>query len=101
MATARFRAALAVELRVQGFTYEELAQTLGYSHRSAARKAVMRALAERVGVAVDLYRVQRYLDLEEATERSMPLALTGDTRALARCLRSSSERIELFGLGAN
>lgn len=97
-AMARFRSALAVELRADGMTYADVAATLGYTHRSAARKAVMRALAERTGIAVDLYRISRLLDLEDTHERNFRPALAGDARALARCLRASSERIDLLGL---
>ncbi len=69
-ATARFRGALAVELRVQGMTYAEIADTLHYRHRSAARKAAMRTIRERADMAVDAYRVLRYLDLEDVQNAS-------------------------------
>ena len=97
-AKARYRGALAVELRMQGYTYDELAEILGYTHRSAARKAVMRTIKERANVAVDAFRVHRYLEIEDVHRRSLPAALKGDPRALARCLRASDERTELFGL---
>jgi len=95
-AIAQFRGALAVELRAQGMTYADIADALHYGHRSAARKATMRTIRERAGTAVDVYRVQRYLDLEDVTRRSVPPALRGDARALARCLRASRERVNLF-----
>ena len=59
IAKARFRGALAVELRMQGCSYDELAEILEYSHRSSARKAVMRTIKERSDMAVDAYLVQR------------------------------------------
>lgn len=97
-AVARFRGALAVELRVQGLTYSEIAETLDYRHRSSARKAALRTIRERADVAVDVYRVHRYLDLEDIGQRSFPAALRGEARALARCLRAAQERIDLLGI---
>ena len=98
MAKARYRGALAVELRMQGCTYDELAEILGYTHRSAARKAVMRTIKERADIAVDVYRVERYWAAERTHQQSWPAALRGDARALARCLRSFDERVFLAGL---
>ncbi len=95
---ARFRGALAVELRMQGMTFDELAEVLGYTHRSAARKAVLRTIKERADVAVDVYRVQRYLEMEDIHKKSWPAALRGDPRALARCLRAMSERASITGI---
>lgn len=87
-----------MELRMQGFSYSDLAETLGYTHRSSARKAVMRTIKERSDLAVDLYRVNRYLACEDIHRRDYPLALRGDARALARCLRASGERVSLVGV---
>ena len=99
MAKARFRGALGVELRMQGCTYDELAVILEYSHRSAARKAVMRTIKERSDMAVDAYRVQRFLATEDTLGKSLPAALKGEPRALARCLRCIDERAMLFRIG--
>jgi hypothetical protein len=96
-AVAKLRGALAVELRAQGLTYSEIAETLDYRHRSSARKAALRTIRERADLAVDVYRVNRYFDLEDIGQRSFPAALKGDARALARCLRAAQERVELFG----
>jgi len=95
-AIAQFRGALAVELRAQGLTYADIADVLQYRHRSSARKATMRTIRERADMAVDVYRVQKYLRLEDDTRGSLPPALRGDARALARCLRASRERVNLF-----
>ena len=88
-----------MELRMQGCTYDELAVILEYSHRSAARKAVMRTIKERSDMAVDAYRVQRYLATEDTLGKSLPAALKGEPRALARCLRCIDERAMLFRIG--
>jgi len=98
LALARYRGAVAVQLRLEGMTYQELAETLGYSHRSAARKAVMRTIKERADMAVDAYRVQRFLDLEESHRRAWIEAIRGHPGAITRCLKVSDERLRLKGL---
>ena len=74
-AKARYRGSLAVELRMRGLKY-----------------------GERADVAVDAYRVDRYLQAEATHARSWPPALAGDPRALARCLRAMDERSDLVEL---
>lgn len=98
MALARYRGSVAVELRMQGMTYQELAEALGYTHRSAARKAVMRTIKERADMAVDAYRVQRFLELEERHRRSWVDALRGRPHAIKKCLKAADERLWLNGV---
>lgn len=54
----------AIRLKAAGLTYEQIAQRLGYNDRSAARKAVMRALADRVDKRDDEADELRQLELE-------------------------------------
>ena len=97
-ALARYRGAVAVQLRLEGYTYEELAQTLGYTHRSAARKAVMRTIDERAHMAVDAFRVMRYLELDDLQRRSWASALKGNHTSIKRCMNAGSERLRLHGI---
>ena len=85
-------------LRLEGLTYQELADALGYSHRSAARKAVFRTIKERSDMAVDAFKVMRFLELEERHRKSWVEALKGHPRALDRCLKAADERVALQGL---
>lgn len=98
LALARYRGAVAVQLRLEGMTYQELAEALGYTHRSAARKAVMRTIQERADMVVDAYRVQRYLELEERHRRSWVDALRGRPKAISACLKAADERTWLLGM---
>ena len=98
MALARYRGAVAVQLRLEGHTYEELAATLGYTHRSAARKAVMRTIKARADMVVDAYRVHRYLELEEQHNRAWVDALSGRPQATKSCLKAADERLLLNGV---
>ena len=98
MALARYRGAVGVQLRLEGYTYQQLAETLGYSHRSAARKAVMRTIQERADMVVDAYRVQRFLELEDRHRQSWVDALRGRSIAIKRCLDAADERLWLNGV---
>ena len=97
-ALARYRGAVAVQLRLEGLTYQELAEALGYSHRSAARKAVFRTIKERADMAIDAFKVMKYLELEERHRRSWVDALSGKAGALDACLKTADERVSLHGL---
>lgn len=97
-ARAEYRSALGVELRIQGHSYEELAELLGYADRSGARKAVMRAVKSRRNHAVDLYRIHRMYVCEDIQRLHWPRAIRGDARALAKVLRAGLERVELSGV---
>lgn len=96
-ARAEYRGALGVELRMQGYSYDDLAELLGYADRSGARKAVMRAVRARRNHAVDLYRIHRMYACEDIERLQWPRAMRGDARALAKVLRAGLERAELAG----
>ena len=96
-ARASFRAAVAVELRLAGAGYDEIAQELGFTKRSGAWKAVQRALRQRSATAVDRYRMTRYAELEDVHRRWWPAAVAGDLAAVNRVLSASSERSALAG----
>ena len=91
-ARAQYRAAVAVELRMAGADYDEIARELGFAGRSGAWTAVQRALRQRSASAVDRYRMVRYAELEDIHRRWWPAALAGDLSAMGRVLAASSER---------
>ncbi len=97
-ARATYRRAVAVELRQQGYSYDEIAEVLEYRDRSGAWRAVMRALRGREVTAVDRYRMVRYAELEGVHRASWPRAELGDLTAVSRCLSASEERMRLLGL---
>jgi hypothetical protein len=96
-AGSSYRAAVAVELRLAGADYDEIAQELGFANRSGAWKAVQRALRQRSATAVDRYRMTRYAELEDVHRRWWPSAVAGDLAAINRVLAASSERSTLVG----
>ena len=57
-ARAQYRAAVAVELRMAGADYDEIARELGFAGRSGAWKAVQRALRLAVDLRLPMLREQ-------------------------------------------
>jgi hypothetical protein len=106
LAKAAARRAQAVRLRLSGATYEQIAQVAGYSHKAAARNAVMRALTKVEAESVSELRVleNARLDADEMVLR----AILQDASAPARTriaavdarLRLSARRSRLNGLDA-
>jgi hypothetical protein len=87
-----------VELRHDGATFDQIASQLGYTNRSAAHKAFLKAL-ERWGVedvtdlrAAEVARLDSYL-LVIATK-----VKAGDLWAIDRALKISERRAKLLGL---
>lgn len=98
--------ALAVDLRASGHSYDEIAAAVGFRTRSAAHKAVTRALERRPAQSVDNMRAVMGAQLDILNravfdvlgdERSMP-----DTKlkAVAAAIRIAERRAKLFGLDA-
>ena len=98
-ATAKYRAAVGLELRLRGLTYAEIAEVVGYYDKSGARKAVHRLIDQRSAMAFEAYRVHRFLDLEDQQRKAWVSALAGSRRAIDHCLKAADERIALGGMG--
>lgn len=94
------REASALELRKTGATYEAIAQSVGYSDRSAAAKAVSRALAATIQEPADELRRLEGERLDALLGAVWPEAMTGRRSAVDSCLRIMDRRSKLFGLDA-
>lgn len=99
--TPQERAGEAVQLRMMGLTYAQIAETLGYSDRAAAFNAVSAELtrqdddgaeSRRAAVAVMLNRLDRLLRGLWAD------ASAGDPAAVDRVLAIEKRRAELLSL---
>jgi len=97
-ARSRYRAAVAVELRMAGAEYQEIAKELGYADKSGAWRAVQRSLRNRQVSSTDRYRITRYAELEAGYNLAWPAAQLGDVQAIDRCLNIADERTQLLGL---
>lgn len=71
-ATVLARDITAVRRRVTGFTYEQIADELGYANRHVAREAVMRSLAR-----VERHNVEELRALEDARLDTVTRSLMG------------------------
>ena len=93
-----YREALAVEMAVQGVTFDEIAAELGYASRSGPWRAVRRALTRRTEKAADEYVSRSLIDLELIQQRAWPAAMRGDMKAAAVVLRAIEDRCRLLSL---
>jgi hypothetical protein len=97
-ATAREREAKALDLRLLGYAYERIARELGYAHRSAARKAVDRALkAIPREAALQLREIE--LERLDLLQRSLASQIVrGHLPSIDSMLRIMHHRARLLGL---
>ena len=97
---AKVRAAKALELRMEGMKFDDIANELGYNSKQAAFDAVSRELkaitrepAEEV-LRIDLERLDRMWGIHYLN------AQAGDATALSSCMRIMERRARLLGLDA-
>lgn len=97
-AAAKIKAAKAVELRMEGKTFDEIAQEAGYNSRQAAHDAVKRALELTVRepatemIKLDLERLDKIWGIHYLN------AQAGDVQALGACMKIMERRAKLLGL---
>jgi gamma-glutamyl:cysteine ligase YbdK (ATP-grasp superfamily) len=98
LALARHKQARAVELLLEGRSYEDIARLVGYTHRGSAHRAVRQALHAREVAAIDQLRAQEVERLDALQAVLWPLAEAGNTRATAAVLRIIEQRVPILGL---
>jgi hypothetical protein len=101
--TAQVKGQQALDLRLAGYTFDAIAQQLGYTSRSSAYRAVGRAF-RRIRAGAD-QSAETLRALEDARYDRMLRAIDdkvqqGDLAAIDRALRISHARRELWGLDA-
>ena len=95
---ARLRAAQALALLIQGYTYEAIAATVGYRDKAVAYNAVRRELHRYTAplienaLALELARLDHYLVICEQR------IAKGDLWAIDRALKVGEARRKLLGL---
>lgn len=92
------RQSQAVIYRLSGLTYDQIAERVGYSDRSGARQAVLRALAAVRDDSVSELRDLENARLERANQAIWPAVISGDVAALRAWLRLAERRARLNGL---
>ncbi|MGO4600088.1 hypothetical protein [Terrabacter sp. 2RAF25] len=97
-ALAAARRARAVELRTQGWTYQAIADELGYAGRAPVWRLVQSALQSRTAEAVDGLRQQEFTRLEALLAAYWDAATTGDLGAARTVLDVIRGETRLLGL---
>ena len=97
-ALAAARRARAIELRAQGWTYEQIADELGYANRGTVCHIVSDALAAREVEAVEDLRFLERARLDALQVALWDAAMTGDVKAAQGVLAIIMARVRLLGL---
>lgn len=94
------KAALALSLRKQGYSLDEIAKQCGYADRSGAFRAIRRELS-RIPThnAVELRKVEE-MRLDAVLKSVYPKAQGGDLWAVDRFVALSKRRSEVTGMDA-
>jgi transposase-like protein len=97
-ADARLKRSRAVELAKAGYTYDEIAREVGFSHRGSAYRAVRKALDTHEAASVGELRALENDRLDSMLAALWPAIELGDVRAIDTALRVTDRRIRLNGL---
>ena len=95
---AAVRRARAVELLASGCTYQQMADTLGYTSRGTAHNVVAKALREQTAEAVGSLRGLENDRLDALQSALWDAAMTGDVRAVTSIVQIVRARVRLNGL---
>jgi hypothetical protein len=85
----------ALELRVSGHTFDEIAEAVGYSNRGVAYQAVCRALIETQRPAADELRTLLSARYDALLRAVWPVALDGDPKAVTAARQVVDSMVKL------
>lgn len=95
---ARKREAKVFEMRIQGFTFEQIASEVGYQGASGAWQAYKRVKETHIFESVEEARQLELMRLDELMYALWERALEGDLSAVACLLKIMDRRAKLLGL---
>jgi transposase-like protein len=95
---AAWRKARAVELAIEGCTYDQIAAEVGYANRGTAYKVVQAALGARTVAGVDALRSVESARLDALQAALWPDAMAGDVSAVQAIVKIVMQRCRLLGL---
>lgn len=99
-AEAKVRAAKALEMRLEGRTFDEIAESLGYSGRSGAHAAVTASLKAIIREPAEALLKLNLERLDKMFTVAYLNAQAGDVNAIAACMRIMERQARLLGLDA-
>ena len=98
--SAAEKAHRAVQLKIAGLNWEEIAKQVGYRNKGTAYNTVKRYLDQRQTVDVEELRRLENDRLDRLQAAVWPAAIRGDVPAGAQALKIIARRIDLNGLAA-
>ena len=96
--TAAEKRAEALELRAMGYSYQAIADEVGYGSRGAAHKAVAQELRNIPREAAEQAREMELGRLDDLQMAAMNAAMAGDLFAIDRVVKIVESRARLLGL---
>ena len=96
--TAAEKRAEALELRAMGYSYQAIADEVGYGSRGAAHKAVAQELRNIPREAAEQAREMELGRLDDLQMAAMNGAMSGDLFAIDRVVKIIESRARLLGL---
>ena len=97
---AHERQLLALDFRKKGYTYDQIAEAVGYRGRAGAYKAVMSALKKTLQEPADEVRKMELERLDVMMKALWPWLEAGSTPHIAQMLKVMERRAKLLGLDA-
>jgi hypothetical protein len=89
-----------LELRRAGFTFQRIAEEVGYATPSGAQRALERIMTRNVPQAPEEFRWQELDRLDRMQVALWPRAMKGDDRAIGTIVRLMERRARLVGIDA-
>ncbi len=95
---ASYRRTRALELRLGGASYDEIAREVGYASKGTAHKVISQALNAREADSLDFLRRVEQGRLDALQDALWDAAMAGDVSAAMASLRVIDARCRLLGL---
>jgi hypothetical protein len=89
-----------LELRRAGFTFQRIAEEVGYATPSGAQRALERIMTRNIPQAPEEFRWQELDRLDRMQVALWPRAMKGDDRAIGTIIRLMERRARLVGIDA-
>lgn len=98
--SAAVRQSEAIQMRIAGYSYDVIAEQLGYANRSCAYKAVMTGLRRYIQEPAEELREIELDRLDALWQVAFREVSKGNLGAIDYCLRIMKRRADLLGLDA-
>ena len=95
---AHHRQSQALQLRLQGLEYAEIAERLGYADKASAYVAIRDLIARHSYEGVDEMRTVEGMKLNKLEAKLWDLVDAGDLAAIDRLIKVMQRRANLYGL---